>query len=456
MVHVQQSPQDGWLQRDNTVLVSALAAITVATSSVLLWCCQRSILQDTVHSPVTSTLSATITSLRFSGFPSPLSDDIRVEAIPEEVPRDVTQQQGEQSTQGKTLRSKERRRRGKDPFKEFSKSGKKYKELLRQLDRPSTASNGISITPISGRDFPQHEKFTLETDESPSLQTPGFSRFDGFASNQYSTVHGSPAQLPNKSLDDKTANPLSADKSDLEAEATEEPGYQRLSSKPTKMVLSDMSSVFGESNASSLDSSSRASPGHLAPSLDSSTLQKTSCSTSSTPSRQSHPRLHSRVTSSWDWDRQSSFCHDPLPRFTGALVVNSRHESRSPIRSPVTFTPPDTPSSLPGILSSPSIESSTLCSATSLATASLANARTPHIPYLPITPPLVSVSAQTEIASLRGALKAARLREEKSRAEAERRAKDYDALSWRWTEERTRWHRREAEVELVKVLNFLY
>jgi hypothetical protein len=39
--------------------------------------------------------------------------------------------------------------------------------------------------------------------------------------------------------------------------------------------------------------------------------------------------------------------------------------------------------------------------------------------------------------------------------EAERRAKDYDALSWRWTEERTRWHRREVEVRLVEALDFL-
>jgi hypothetical protein len=40
--------------------------------------------------------------------------------------------------------------------------------------------------------------------------------------------------------------------------------------------------------------------------------------------------------------------------------------------------------------------------------------------------------------------------------EAERRAKDYDALSWRWAEERTRWHRREAEVRLVDALILFY
>lgn len=424
MVNVQQSPQDGWLQSNNTVLISALAAITVATSSVLLWCCQRSILlQDTAHAP---------------------------KVIPEEVPRDVTRQRSEQCTQGKISRSKERRRRGKDSFKEFSKGGKNHKELLRQLNRASTASNGVSTTATLERDSPQPEKFTCETDESPSIQTSDSnSRLRVFASNQRSTTHSSPAPSSNKSLSE-TAKPLSVDKSYPEAEVNEEPEDQCLSSRPTKSVLSGTSPVFGEPNPSSTDPSSRASPGYLpAQSSGSSTLTEVSCSTSNTPStRKSHGKSHSRVTSPWDWDGRSSSYHDPPPRFAGARVVNPQRESSSPIFSPVTFSPPDTPSTLSRILSFSSVESSARCDAASPPPASRVGDQLPHIPRL--LPPPVSVSAQTEIASLRGALEAARLREEKSRAEAECRAKDYDALSWRWTEERTRWHRREAEVQLVK------
>jgi len=430
MVNVQQSPQDGWLQSDNTVLISALAAITVATSSVLLWCCHTSILlQDTAHSPAAS------------------------KVIPEEVPRDVTRQRSEQCTQGKTSRSKERRRRGKDPFKEFSKVGKK--QLLRQLNRASTTSNGVSTTDTSERGCPRPEKFTCETDESPGIQisNSNSSRLRVFASNQRSTTHSSPARSSNKSLGE-TANPLSVDKSYPEADVNEEPEDQCLSSQPTKRVLSDTSPVFGEPNASSMDPSSRGSPGYLpAHSSGSSTLTEVSCSTSNTPStRKSHGKSHSPVTSPWDWDGQPSFYHDPPPRFAGARVANPQRESSSPIFSPVTFSPPDTPSTLSRILSSSSIESSARFDAASPPPASRVGDQLPLIPCLP---PPVSVSAQTEIASLRGALEAVRLREEKSRAEAERRAKDYDALSWRWTEERTRWHRREAEVQLVKALDLL-
>jgi hypothetical protein len=431
MVNVQQSPQDGWLQSDNTVLISAVAAITFATSSVLLWCCHRSILlQDTAHSPAAS------------------------KVIPEEVPRDVTRQRSEQCTQGKPSRSKERRRRGKDLFKEFSKVGKRHKELPHQLNRASAASNGVSNTATSERDCPQPEKLTCEIDESPSIQisNSNSSRLGVFASNQRSTTHSSPAPSSNKSLSE-TANPLSVDKSCPEAEVNEEPEDQCLSSRPTKRVLSDTSPVFGEPNAFSLDPSCD-SPGYLpAHSSGSSAFTEVSSSTSNTPStRESHGKSLSRITSPWDWDGQSSFYHDLPPRFARARVVNPQRESRSPIFSPVTFSPPNTPSTLSRILSSSSIESSARSDAASPPSASRVG---DQLPPMPCPPPPVSVSAQTEIASLRGALEAVRVREEKSRAEAERRAKDYDALSWRWAEERTRWHRREAEVQLVKALHRL-
>jgi hypothetical protein len=56
------------------------------------------------------------------------------------------------------------------------------------------------------------------------------------------------------------------------------------------------------------------------------------------------------------------------------------------------------------------------------------------------------VSTQTQIASLRGALEAARLREEKCRQDAEKYAKECEMLKWKWGEDVIAWRRREAEV----------
>ncbi|KAI9438490.1 hypothetical protein H4582DRAFT_173139 [Lactarius indigo] len=68
---------------------------------------------------------------------------------------------------------------------------------------------------------------------------------------------------------------------------------------------------------------------------------------------------------------------------------------------------------------------------------------TPHV--LP-SPSLDPVSAQTQIASLRRALEAARLREEKSLMEAKCRTKEYDALCLRWMQEIAHWQHSEAQV----------
>jgi len=49
---------------------------------------------------------------------------------------------------------------------------------------------------------------------------------------------------------------------------------------------------------------------------------------------------------------------------------------------------------------------------------------------------------------MRGALEAARLREEKARAEAECMAKENEELKWRWNEDVMAWRRRESEVSI--------
>ncbi|VDC03749.1 unnamed protein product [Peniophora sp. CBMAI 1063] len=58
-----------------------------------------------------------------------------------------------------------------------------------------------------------------------------------------------------------------------------------------------------------------------------------------------------------------------------------------------------------------------------------------------------ALSSQTQLAALKGALEASRLREEKLRADTERGSKERDALRWQWREESNAWRRREAELQ---------
>ena len=55
---------------------------------------------------------------------------------------------------------------------------------------------------------------------------------------------------------------------------------------------------------------------------------------------------------------------------------------------------------------------------------------------------MAGVSAQTQVASLRGALEASRLREQKQKDEVEKVTKERDMLQW----ENGAWRRRENEV----------
>lgn len=72
---------------------------------------------------------------------------------------------------------------------------------------------------------------------------------------------------------------------------------------------------------------------------------------------------------------------------------------------------------------------------------------TRQVPTPSSTPDLQqSVSTQTQIASLRGALEAARLREEKYRQDAENYVKEIEMLKWKWSEDTMAWRQKEAEV----------
>nr|GAT51052.1 predicted protein [Mycena chlorophos] len=106
----------------------------------------------------------------------------------------------------------------------------------------------------------------------------------------------------------------------------------------------------------------------------------------------------------WDWDGQAA----PVPATASSDDLARNRAAASP---------------------SPSASGSAPASNASASGSSSAGLGTP--------PP------QTQLASLRGALEAARLREEKARAELERATRDADALRW----ENGAWRRREAELQ---------
>ncbi|KAG2148208.1 uncharacterized protein EDB93DRAFT_1337216 [Suillus bovinus] len=82
-------------------------------------------------------------------------------------------------------------------------------------------------------------------------------------------------------------------------------------------------------------------------------------------------------------------------------------------------------------------------------TASRGSTPPPGVPLhtVHIGSPTGPLRAQTQLASMRGALEAARLREEKARMEAERVGKENEELKWRLNEDTMAWRRREAELQ---------
>ncbi|KII85329.1 hypothetical protein PLICRDRAFT_311819 [Plicaturopsis crispa FD-325 SS-3] len=158
-----------------------------------------------------------------------------------------------------------------------------------------------------------------------------------------------------------------------------------------------------------------------------------------------------------------------------------RSKSRSPMAASMSFTNPISPPVSDGIStpygaaasSSAAVNSDTAVSFTyptlnsppapsisplpvpsSLSTAQPRRTPTPRRAPTPShTPPPSgglasgSVSTQTQIASMRGALEAARMREEKSRLEAEKWAKECEMVRWRWGEDVGVWRRKEAEYQ---------
>lgn len=425
-------------QSDNTVtafrLISAIAAVTVATSSVLLWRVRS--LSPAGASRHPKPLAPVPSSLLV-----PSRTGALIEPISDEAPNDVAPLQG---PKGKTSRSKERRRRGKDLFKELSKGGKKHKELHRQLNRHPPTSLGDPTTFQAEQGHPHPEPSSVKSNGSSRVQIYGPSQLRELTPNRFDAVNT--ARLSFDKPPDDTVNRSLVGEVDLSAVTAkkERPVEDPLLSYNSEVISPD-GITAPEEPSTSQDWSGNTStdrPGTLSRGLDSHPEDFSSSSNTPHPSQ---GRPHSGVTSdSYDWDVQSSSCQEPTPRFAAVRVSSSQSGLGPSICSPVSFSSTDTPSTLSDIL--PPIP---FTCPPPPPRVGARRAPTSHVPPSPSPNP---VSAQTQIASLRGALEAARLREEKSRMEAECRAKEYDVLRQRWMEEIARQQHREAQVHYTTLL----
>ncbi|KAJ7632884.1 hypothetical protein FB45DRAFT_1003131 [Roridomyces roridus] len=327
----QDSLHSAAINGDNAVLVATTLATLVLAGSALICRSGR--------------------RLRFPAFSQPVDDSPEKDAVdasvtdPAERPKNAA-------------RSKERRRRGKDPLKEVLKGGKKLKMLAvlpRDRNESASASTSASVSPL----LPPH----MQHDSASSSQRSASVSTSGRSGSRVSA----------------TAPVAADDQSTPEAAITQVP----------EISVSDSSS--------------------------SSTVHLQRASSSSSSTKQSDP---------WEWDGQGP---SPAPQ-----PAKSARKSPAPI--PLS-TETDSPQQVSDEISLPSLNPAAVSRP-----ATPRKRRTPT-PSAGTPPP--SLSTQTQLASLRGALEAARMREEKVRAELDSLSKDAEMMRW----ENSTWRRRELELQ---------
>ena len=409
----------------------------------------------------------------------------------------------------KSPRTKERRRRGKDPLKELLKGGKKTKVLTKSVKLAEVDGSGVesNILPaIQESTRPRHSRERSLTASSRSVSTASTSNYrtptptsdwagpspslmhsvhenDDANTGVFSTPNASNS-LPTSSHNHTVPESRASDHS-LQPDPLTHPQ----SPDCPNLCLSTSSST---SHSSSIFSSDLGITPNTSPTL--SLFDKTPTLQAENPP--SPPTPANALTTSttlpsiqkdpdplaWDSVPPSSTSEPTIrkfPRFR-SKSRGSGPSSVSPTTSASNMlaTSDSEPTSLPSFgsagphvagshpLTFPTLNSSSgpLSNSNNRAAhyvtpngngpstgsghsngANPKRAPTPRRPPTPLagtnTPP-GSLSTQTQMASLRGALEAARLREEKTKAEIERYSKDLEMMRW----ESATWRRREMEV----------
>ncbi|KAH7926612.1 hypothetical protein BV22DRAFT_1194281 [Leucogyrophana mollusca] len=551
----EQDQVKSWLHDENHIILVTVSSIALAIASLIVWRTKHNLLpdqdrrrdRDGQHSFLASALH--IVSLapgEYDMTRSLASKAVSEDPLPSGVPADQKDPKGP--------RSKERRRRGKDPYKELLKGGKKTKALLK-VAKPGgyegdSADSHRSVSPFTEMDSKSSASYNEtipSTSRSPSpaarhsqtvdslrIDTPTAPCIGMSSSNAQSEDHLSSVSTPGLLVPSTSAPSCIV--------------LENVPPEPTELLRSSRSEVsYTHDGGTATSRSSEVIPGPSASSSTSKgsqtdrtvrevtmpttqTCPADSCTdpsshsnvytsatnlqssqsmppqipgyTSSSPSlsasdsRRASTSTVTQAHATWDWEGQAQIHGDPTvyhkpPRFRSKPRIPENggcSGSGSPMSASMSYNVPFTTVSGPSFPSSsasapsarvPSSSSATLSAKDDLPpvftfptlnplpppstshpspsvdgkhNASRANGRgasknnpTPT-PSRGHTPP-PSVSAQTQLASMRGALEAARLREEKVRQDAERYAKECEELRWRWGEDTAAWRRKEAELQ---------
>ncbi|RDB26709.1 hypothetical protein Hypma_005346 [Hypsizygus marmoreus] len=426
----------------------------------------------------------------------------------------------------KNSRSKERRRRGKDPLKDMLKNAKKSKALVKatkSLD-PDDSGTGQPTALPKIRETMRHSRETSQATSSRSVSTSSTSNHR----SRFSTPdRQNPSDGSHAGGDDDATSSSTPTKSEMpvtRSQTSSSVSSAAFNSHPVDILTPsdlpiplqtpDFPSISLSASSSASVSSSMVSSDSVITPNTSPTLSlsgKTPTLAQAEPLPAHKPKVSSassppvrqtqKFPGPWDWDGAGPTATPDVPPpkpprfrsksrgsgakaispppqpFDSSAVLSSDASSSSPcISSPTTstlqasesaeshgdeslaFTFP-TLNALPGpsvvspVSPGPSrVGNNGICSGNLNGSNPNGNghthrrAPTPRRPPTPLsgtsTPP-PSVSTQTQLASLRGALEAARMREEKTKAEIERYTKDLEMARW----EITGCKRREGELQ---------
>ncbi|KAJ7905819.1 hypothetical protein B0H14DRAFT_2554254 [Mycena olivaceomarginata] len=323
-------------------------------------------------------------------------------------------------------RSKERRRRGKDPLKDILKGGKKLKMLTvsRDLDTGSSAATSAAPSPLPL--IPE----SSDSQRSASVSTSSRSVSSSTAAAALGMTDIHPRGRDSEDADAiTTATSVRKPRGRAQKAATSPP--DPVGANPDGELLRGISEM-PETPISTGDSGSSSSTVLLAP------------SSQAQPSS-SYPAHYVPAPNPWDWDGQSSSASSSGAGESAAYRKPPRFRSKSPFVSSSSSTP-----SRPSASSVSSSDDATFPTLNRAPSGSGTPRRvpTPRNPNSagrasPASGGSETLTTQTQLASLRGALEAARMREDKARGELERYAKDVEMMRW----ENDAWRRREAELQ---------
>ncbi|KAJ7085778.1 hypothetical protein B0H15DRAFT_950900 [Mycena belliarum] len=430
------------LHRDNTVLVATTLATLLLAGSALI-CRTGRRLSFSPHIPglsITSPSSSNCSDAKKHG-------------------KDATDNANDDSNP--KTRSKERRRRGKDPLKEVLKGGKKLKML--SLSRENDAGSSTSaLASASTSPLPQIPQ-TGSSQRSASVTTSGRSVSSSTASSAAPAgphTTGLSATARDSEHEHATAG-SSKDTTGHAHDAGPPPAGSTGAGNSQRHVseIPEPPLISTSSNSSPSASSSVTSPPSISdPSSSDSTVHLQTYPQHSSPDAQP-------TGNPWEWDGQGPettfrkpprFCStsrgSPMPP-----SVSVPYPTRFPATSESAAFPPQHSSSMscedltfPTLNTVPSPTSPTEASRSSVGGTGIGGSprrvptprRTPTPGSGHNTPP-PSLNTQTQIASLRGALEVARMREEKANADLDRYAKDFEMMRW----ENNTWRRRELELQ---------